>query len=98
MASGHADGNHMIRNILHFIDGALQAAKSALNISRHSNGTLMKLGAILRAVLTVQESIKEIMLGSYFYEDRMQTLTCLPRGTCQRWCSWASIRTGAASG
>lgn len=71
MASGHADGNLMMWKILHFIDEALQAAKGARNSSRQFNGTLMKLGAVLCAVLTVQESIKEFMLGSYSYEDRM---------------------------
>lgn len=74
MASGRADSNLMIPNILHFIDEALEAAKGALNISRQSNGTLMKLDAILRAVLTVEEPIKEIMLGSNSNEDRMQIL------------------------
>lgn len=84
MASGHADSNLMIPNILHFIDEAWEVAKGVRNISRQSNGTLMKLGAILRAVLTVEESIKAIKLGFYSNEDRMQNLTCLPRGPCQR--------------
>ncbi|MAC78758.1 MAG: hypothetical protein CML66_11925 [Rhodobacteraceae bacterium] len=78
MASGYADTNFMTQNIMQFIDDVDAATDGALKITLHSNGTLMKLDAIRRAVQTDQVQIGEIRLGSYSNEDPMYNLAGLP--------------------
>lgn len=78
MASGYADSNFMTQNIRKFIDDVQGATDGELTISLHSNGTLMKLDAIRRAVQTDQVQIGEIRLGSYSNEDPMYNLAGLP--------------------
>lgn len=78
MASGYADSNFMTQNIRLFIDDVQKATDGELAISLHSNGTLMKLDAIRRAVQTDQVQIGEIRLGSYSNEDPMYNLAGLP--------------------
>ncbi|MDK3018644.1 TRAP transporter substrate-binding protein [Pseudodonghicola flavimaris] len=78
MASGYADSNFMTQNIRKFIEDVQSSSGGALTISLHSNGTLMKLDAIRRAVQTDQVQIGEIRLGSYSNEDPMYNLAGLP--------------------
>lgn len=78
MASGYADSNFMTQNIRKFIDDVQAGTDGELTISLHSNGTLMKLDAIRRAVQTDQVQIGEIRLGSYSNEDPMYNLAGLP--------------------
>lgn len=78
MASGYADSNFMTQNIREFISDVDSATEGELKISLHSNGTLMKLDAIRRAVQTDQVQIGEIRLGSYSNEDPMFNLAGLP--------------------
>ncbi|WP_158971613.1 TRAP transporter substrate-binding protein [Chachezhania sediminis] len=78
MASGYPDTNFLTQNIALFIDDVAAATDGELKITLHSNGTLMKLDAIRRAVQTDQVQIGEIRLGSYSNEDPMYNLAGLP--------------------
>ncbi|MEP3333546.1 TRAP transporter substrate-binding protein [Sedimentitalea sp.] len=78
MASGYADTNFMTQNIQKFIADVDAATEGELKIALHSNGTLMKLDAIRRAVQADQVQIGEIRLGSYSNEDSMYNLAGLP--------------------
>lgn len=78
MASGYADTNFMTQNIQQFIEDVKDATGGELNITLHSNGTLIKLDGIRRAVQTNQVQIGEIRLGSYSNEDSMYNLAGLP--------------------
>lgn len=78
MASGYADSNFMTQNIQKFIADVKEATGGELNITLHSNGTLIKLDGIRRAVQTNQVQIGEIRLGSYSNEDPMYNLAGLP--------------------
>ncbi|MBV0914268.1 TRAP transporter substrate-binding protein [Anianabacter salinae] len=78
MASGYADTNFMTQNIRTFIDDVKAATDGELDITLHSNGTLIKLDGIRRAVQTNQIQIGEIRLGSYSNEDAMYNLAGLP--------------------
>ncbi|PJE31082.1 TRAP-type C4-dicarboxylate transport system, substrate-binding protein [Pseudooceanicola antarcticus] len=78
MASGYADSNFMTQNIQKFIEEVEASTEGELKITLHSNGTLMKLDAIRRAVQTEQVQIGEIRLGSYSNEDPMYNLAGLP--------------------
>ena len=78
MASGYADTNFMTQNIRKFIEDVNEATGGELAITLHSNGTLIKLDGIRRAVQTNQVQIGEIRLGSYSNEDPMYNLAGLP--------------------
>lgn len=78
MASGYADTNFMTQNIQKFIEDVKKETGGELNITLHSNGTLIKLDGIRRAVQTNQVQIGEIRLGSYSNEDPMYNLAGLP--------------------
>ena len=78
MASGYAESNFMTQNIRLFIDDVKKATGGELNITLHSNGTLIKLDGIRRAVQTNQVQIGEIRLGGYSNEDPMYYLAALP--------------------
>ena len=78
MASGYAGTNFMTQNIQKFIEDVDAATDGEMKIALHSNGTLMKLDAIRRAVQTDQVQIGEIRLGSYSNEDPMYNLAGLP--------------------
>lgn len=78
MASGYPDNNFLTQNIQQFITDVEAATGGEMKIALHSNGTLMKLDAIRRAVQTDQVQIGEIRLGSYSNEDPMYNLAGLP--------------------
>ncbi len=78
MASGYPDSNFLTQNIQKFIKDVDSATSGEVKITLHSNGTLMKLDAIRRAVQTNQVQIGEIRLGSYSNEDPMYDLGGLP--------------------
>lgn len=78
MASGYADGNFMTQNIRQFIDEVKESTGGELDITLHSNGTLIKLDGIRRAVQRNQVQIGEIRLGSYSNEDPMYSLAAVP--------------------
>lgn len=78
MASGYPDSNFLTQNIEQFIADVDEGTGGEIKITLHSNGTLMKLDAIRRAVQTNQVQIGEIRLGSYSNEDPMYNLAGLP--------------------
>lgn len=78
MASGYPDSNFMTQNIRMFVDDVKAATKGELNITLHSNGTLVKLDGIRRAVQVGQVQMGEIRLGGYSNEDAMYNLAALP--------------------
>ncbi len=78
MASGYADTNFMTQNIQKFIEDVKEVTEGELTITLHSNGTLIKLDGIRRAVQTGQVQIGEVRLGSYSNEDPMYNLAGLP--------------------
>lgn len=78
MASGYPDSNFLTENLQQFIADVDAATGGEVKITLHSNGTLMKLDAIRRAVQTDQVQIGEIRLGSYSNEDPMYNLGGLP--------------------
>lgn len=78
MASGYADSNFMTENIRQFIEDVKQDTAGELDITLHSNGTLIKLDGIRRAVQKSQIQIGEIRLGSYSNEDPMYSLAAVP--------------------
>ncbi|WP_240722474.1 TRAP transporter substrate-binding protein [Poseidonocella sp. HB161398] len=78
MASGYPDSNFLTQNLQQFIADVDAGTGGEVRIALHSNGTLMKLDAIRRAVQTGQVQIGEIRLGSYSNEDPMYNLAGLP--------------------
>lgn len=78
MASGYAESNFMTKNIRMFINDVKEATGGELNITLHSNGTLIKLDGIRRAVQVGQVQMGEIRLGGYSNEDPMYYLGALP--------------------
>jgi TRAP-type transport system periplasmic protein len=78
MASGYAEANFLTKNIRVFMDDVKKASGGELNITLHSNGTLVKLDGIRRAVQKGQVQIGEIRLGVYSNEDPMYYLAALP--------------------
>ncbi|MCG8546329.1 MAG: TRAP transporter substrate-binding protein, partial [Alphaproteobacteria bacterium] len=65
-------------NINKFIDEVQTKSGGKLKITLHSNGTLIKLDAMKRAVQAGQIPIGEIRLGVYGNEDPMYVLAGLP--------------------
>lgn len=78
MASGYPDSNFMTQNIQLFIKDVEKGTAGDLKIALHSNGTLIKLDAIRRAVQVGQVQMGEIRLGGYSNEDPMYTLSAVP--------------------
>lgn len=78
MASGYPDDNFHTANIKEFVDEVHSKSGGKLNITLHSNGTLIKLAATKRAVQSGQIALGEIRLGIYGNEDPMYILAGLP--------------------
>ena len=78
MASGYPDNNFHTMNINKFIDEVQKKSGGKLKITLHSNGTLIKLDAMKRAIQAGQIPIGEIRLGVYGNEDPMYILAGLP--------------------
>ena len=78
MASGYADDNYMTVNLREMIDDIAKASDGKFQISLHSNGTLVALDGIRRAVQTGQVQMGEIRLGTFGNEDPMYILDGIP--------------------
>lgn len=78
MASGYPDNNFHTVNIKNFIGEVQSKSAGKLKITLHSNGTLIKLDAMKRAIQSNQIPIGEIRLGVYGNEDPMYILAGLP--------------------
>ncbi len=69
MPTPYGDGEFHTRNVRAFADDVKKATNGALEITVHSNGSLIKHPDILRAVSTGQVNIGEILLGQFGNED-----------------------------
>lgn len=78
MASGYPEDSFFTKNIRMFIEEVETASKGELKIDLRSNGELIKLDAIRRAVQSGQIQIGEIRFGVYGNESPMYTLDSLP--------------------
>jgi TRAP-type transport system periplasmic protein len=69
MPTPYSEGEFHTRNIKTFAEEVKKATNGGLDITVHSNGSLIKHPDILRAVSTGQVSIGEILLGQFGNED-----------------------------
>src|SRR3954470_881685 len=69
MPTPYSDGEFHTRNAKIFVEDVKKATNGALDITLHSNGSLIKHPDILRAVSTGQVNIGEILLGQFGNED-----------------------------
>jgi TRAP-type C4-dicarboxylate transport system substrate-binding protein len=69
MPTPYAEGEFHTRNVKTFAEEVKKATGGALDITVHSNGSLIKHPDILRAVSTGQVNIGEILLGQFGNED-----------------------------
>jgi TRAP-type C4-dicarboxylate transport system substrate-binding protein len=69
MPTPYSEGEFHTRNVKAFAEDVNKATGGKLDISVHSNGTLIKHPDILRAVSTGQVSIAEFLLGQFSNED-----------------------------
>jgi len=69
MPTPYSDGEFHTRNVVLFVEDVKKATKGALDITVHSNGSLIKHPDILRAVGTGQVNIGELLLGQFGNED-----------------------------
>ena len=78
MVSGYADANFSTKSIRMFIEDVEKETGGELKIKLHSNGSLVKLDGIRRAVQVGQVQIGEIRLGVHSNEDPMYSLDAVP--------------------
>ena len=69
MPTPYSEGEFHTRNVKQFADDVKANAKGALEITVHSNQSLIKHPDILRAVSTGQVNIAEFLLGQFSNED-----------------------------
>jgi TRAP-type C4-dicarboxylate transport system substrate-binding protein len=69
MPTPYSEGEFHTRNVKQFADEVKANAKGALEITVHSNQSLIKHPDILRAVSTGQVNIAEFLLGQFSNED-----------------------------
>ena len=69
MPTPYSDGEFHTRNAKIFVEDVKKATHGALDITLHSNGSLIKHPDILRAVSSGQVNIGEILLGQFGNED-----------------------------
>jgi len=69
MPTPYSEGEFHTRNIKQFVEEVKKNTNDALDITVHSNGSLIKHPDILRAVSTGQVNIAEFLLGQFGNED-----------------------------
>ena len=69
MPTPYSDGEFHTRNVKQFVEDVKKATGGKLDITVHSNGSLIKHPDILRAVSTGQVNIAEFLLGQFGNED-----------------------------
>jgi TRAP-type C4-dicarboxylate transport system substrate-binding protein len=69
MPTPYSDGEFHTRNVVAFAEDVQKATGGKLQITVHSNGSLIKHPDILRAVSTGQVNIAEFLLGQFGNED-----------------------------
>jgi TRAP-type C4-dicarboxylate transport system substrate-binding protein len=78
MPTPYQDGEFHTRNIKQFADDVKKATNGALDITVHSNASLIKHPDMLRAVSTGQVNIAEFLLGQFANEDPIFAADNLP--------------------
>jgi TRAP-type C4-dicarboxylate transport system substrate-binding protein len=78
MPTPYTDGEFHTRNIKIFVEDVKKATAGGLDIAVHSNGSLIKLPDILRAVSTGQVNMGEFLLGAYGNEDPIYAADNVP--------------------
>jgi TRAP-type C4-dicarboxylate transport system substrate-binding protein len=78
LASGYPEGNYHTRTLRAFAEAARERSRGALDITVHSNGSLVALPAIKRAVQSGQVQLGEILLGNYGNEDALFEADSVP--------------------
>jgi TRAP-type C4-dicarboxylate transport system substrate-binding protein len=78
MPTPYTDGEFHTRNIKIFVEDVKKATAGGLDITVHSNGSLIKLPDILRAVSTGQVNMGEFLLGAYGNEDPIYAADNVP--------------------
>src|SRR4030088_554571 len=69
MPTPYSDGEFHTRNVKTFVEEVKKAANGTLDITVHSNGSLIKHPDILRAVSTGQVNMGEVLLSQFGNED-----------------------------
>ena len=69
MPTPYSDGEFHTRNVKQFVEEVKKNTGGALDITVHSNGSLIKHPDILRAVSTGQVNVAEFLLGQFGNED-----------------------------
>src|SRR3989442_10607504 len=69
MPTPYSDGEFHTRNVRAFVEDVKKATDGALDITVHSNGSLIKHPDILRAVSTGQVNIAEFLLSQFGKKD-----------------------------
>jgi len=69
MPTPYSDGEFHTRNVKQFAEDVKASTKGAIEITVHSNNSLIKHPDILRAVSTGQVNIAEFLLGQFANED-----------------------------
>ncbi len=78
MPTPYADGNFHTKNVRQFADEVKAASGGKLEITVHSNASLIKLPEIKRAVQTGQVAIGETLMSTMGNEDAMFAVDSIP--------------------
>lgn len=78
MVNGYADDNYMTKNLRALTEDVAQLSNGQFQVTLHSNGTLIPLDGIRRAVQSGQVQMGEIRLGTFGNEDPMYILDGIP--------------------
>ncbi|WP_237215794.1 TRAP transporter substrate-binding protein DctP, partial [Falsiroseomonas oryziterrae] len=77
-ASGFGDGNYHTRNLREFLAEIARGTDNAVQVTLHSNGSLLTQPQIKRGVQTGQAQIGEILLTAYGNEDPLFDADAVP--------------------
>ncbi|HYE43115.1 MAG TPA: TRAP transporter substrate-binding protein [Caulobacteraceae bacterium] len=78
MPTPYPDGNFHTQNVRQFADDVKAATNGKIQITVHSNGSLVKHPAIKRAVQSGQAQIGEVLISSWANEDPLFGLDSVP--------------------
>jgi len=78
MPTPHADGNFHTRNVREFVAEIAKEPSGALDITVHSNGSLLKLPEIKRGVQTGQVQAGETLVSTLANEDAIFGFDSIP--------------------
>jgi TRAP-type C4-dicarboxylate transport system substrate-binding protein len=78
-ANAYPDGNFHTRNIRQFIEDVQKATDGALQITLHSNASLLPMPQVKRGVQTGQVQLGEILISVYGNEDPFFEVDSIPQ-------------------